>query len=175
LAQTYGIIKQHGGEIGVSSQIGQGTTFTVYLPAFSEIAPKLPEVITQRMPQGQGELILLVEDDPLVLAVYQMTLKQLGYGVITAQNGQQALAIYREQDSEIDLVLTDITLPGLSGVSLAQALRQQNPAIKLVAMTGYPMEPTAREDLLQHFATWMQKPIGIEQLAQIINRVLQQS
>jgi DNA-binding NtrC family response regulator len=104
-----------------------------------------------------------------------MTLKQLGYGVITAQNGQQALAIYREQDSEIDLVLTDITLPGLSGVSLAQALRQQNPAIKLVAMTGYPMEPTAREELLQHFATWMQKPIGIEQLAQIINRVLQQS
>jgi two-component system, cell cycle sensor histidine kinase and response regulator CckA len=175
LAQAYGLIKQHGGEIGVSSQVGQGTTFTVYLPAFSTTAPKPPEVITQRLPQGHGELILLVEDDPLVLAVYQMTLKQLGYGVVTAQNGQQALAIYREQGLDIDLVLTDITLPGMSGASLVQTLRQQNPEIKVVAMTGYPMEPKAREGLLQDFATWMQKPVGIEQLAQIINRVLQQS
>ena len=118
--------------------------------------------------------ILLVEDDPLVLAVYQMALKQLGYSVITAEDGPQALGIYREQGPEIELVLTDITLPELSGISLAQALRQQNPAIKLVAMTGYPMDSRAREGLLQDFVAWMQKPVGIEQLAQTLSRVLRQ-
>jgi DNA-binding NtrC family response regulator len=99
-------------------------------------------------------------------------LERLNYRVLTAIHGRQALEIYGRRQDEIALVLTDVTMPELGGIALAQALCEQNPAVKVVAMTGYPLGPEARARLAQNTTTWVQKPLSLRQLAQTINQAL---
>ncbi len=175
LAQVYGIIKQHYGEISVNSRVGQGTTFTLYLPALilpKELLQKSKQV---KSPLGHRETILVVEDELVVLRVAQAMLKYLGYRVLTATNGHEALEIYGQQLENIALVLTDMVMPGMGGIELAQALQSRTPAIKIVAITGYPLEMEAKELLATGIVDWLQKPLKLEQLAQTVNRSLQRS
>jgi len=175
LAQVYGIVKQHQGEIEVNSQEGKGTTFTIYLPAAaptSSVEPS-PPITLEEVPRGQGELILLVEDDAGVRWVATSMLEMLGYRVLAANNGQQALKQYREHQHEIALVLTDLRMPEMGGVALSQALQKETPAPTVVAMTGYPLEDETSEILSQNFTSWVQKPLNMASLGQIINQGLQ--
>ncbi|MFQ5612067.1 MAG: GAF domain-containing protein [Anaerolineae bacterium] len=172
LAQVYGIVKQHGGCIDVTSREGQGSTFTLYLPA----APA-PQKAKSKTPQtelrrGNGELLLVVEDETEVLEVIQAMLTQLGYQVVTASNGQEALTVYNRQGDNIALVLTDITMPEMGGLVLAQMLQNQDPTLKVVAMTGYPREAKDFGLLAQGVVDWLPKPVNIEQLAQTMSRLL---
>lgn len=173
LAQVYGIVKQHGGEIDVESWVGKGTTFLIYLPTLSTLQKKQAESVPITPPRGQDELILLVEDDPTVLKVAKTMLEHLGYQVQTAVNGRQALEVYDQHRGEIALVLTDVTMPEMGGIELSQALRERDSGVKIVALTGYPLETEAKETLEQGIVGWLQKPLDLNKLAQIIRQSLQ--
>jgi CheY-like chemotaxis protein len=172
LAQVYGLVKQHNGFIDVMSEVGKGTTFTIYLPLMSEekIVPVKAE--DEEIFYGQGEVILLVEDEPMVLETSKAMLESLGYQVLAARNGQEALKIYHKHRQEISLVLTDAVMPEMDGLVLLEALTIYNPDIRAVLMTGYPLGEETRELLTQKAVDWVQKPINFVRLSQVINRTL---
>jgi GAF domain-containing protein len=174
LAQVYGIITQHEGYINVESTMGQGATFTIYMPYIP--APKVesrPPAPLQT-PRGQGQVILIVEDNSAVLEISKAMLEHLGYRVLPAANGAGALQIYYQHKKEIGLVLTDITMPDISGIELSQVLHQENPHLKIVALTGYPLDNDQNTKNWQThgIVDWLQKPITLEQLAQTVSRHL---
>ncbi len=176
LAQVYGIIKQHEGHIDVESQLNQGTTFTLYLPALPASKNSLPQKATQaKIPLGHGEVILLVEDNATVLSVTQSMLSQLGYKVLAATNGRHALDMYERYKDEINLILTDITMPEMGGVDLCKALRAKDKSVKVVAMTGYPLKMAAEDLLAQGIVGWLAKPLSIEKVAQGMSQALSAS
>jgi signal transduction histidine kinase/ActR/RegA family two-component response regulator len=173
LAQVYGIVKQHQGAIDVSSQAGEGTTFTIFMPAVIEPKAEPVENLEQQMPRGHGETILLVEDEPDVLEVNQIILAELGYRTISSGNGRQALELYGQHGAEIDLVLTDMVMPEMDGLALFEALKIKNPEVSMIIMTGYPLQADARKALSQGRVRWLQKPVTIPQLAQAVSQALE--
>jgi signal transduction histidine kinase len=174
LAQVYGIVKQHDGYIRAESQEGVGTTIVIYLPALTVHRRPQREEVLEDLPEAYGETILLVEDEPVVLEVCQVMLEHLGYRVLTATNGQRALAVYTAHQHEIALVLMDMIMPVMGGVQLFHALRELQPAVKAVVMTGYPLEEKGRQLLAEGILAWIQKPLNPAQLAQTLRRVLQE-
>ncbi len=170
LAQVFGIVRYHEGYIDVKTEVGQGTTFHIYLPA-SEAQEKVREYETSLVPQGQGELILLVEDNERLREAGQDLLELLGYRTLTAKNGEEALDVY-ETNSEIALVITDIVMPKVGGKELAQRLRSANPHMKALAITGYVEEEVAEELKTAGFQDVIHKPFAPDTLARIIRRVL---
>lgn len=124
------------------------------------------------MSQKPGETILLVEDEPLVLKITEAMLKRLGYQVLVANNGYEALDIYAGHQENIDLVLTDLTMPDLGGVALAHALWERNPAVKVVALTGYPLGYETGGLSTPGIVEWAQKPLSLEGLDKILNQWL---
>jgi PAS domain S-box-containing protein len=173
LAQVYGIVKQHEGFINAESKVGEGTTFTIYLPSLptkEEDATSEPE--DNGIPRGNGETILLVEDDLLVQQVAQAMLEHLGYRVVMASNGREALEVYDEHSSRIAMVLTDVTMPEMGGLALSEALHKKDQTIKIVALTGYPLEDEAGVLLAQGIMDWLHKPLDLQKLAQTVSRSL---
>ena len=138
LAQIYGIVKQHDGYIDVESEVGKGTSFTIYLPQAIEEVTHVEEQETT-LSRGLGETILVVEDDPQVGTVVKEMLEQLNYRVVTASNGREALEVYDTQRDQIGLVLTDVVMPDMGGLDLFEALKKKDPKILVVVMTGYPL------------------------------------
>ncbi len=172
LAQVYGIVKQYNGHIYVNSQPEQGSTFTLYLPLPKQHPLALHSEEENNAPLGQGQTILLVEDEKSVLEAARAMLQALNYRVISAANGQEALQIYQKQQQEISLVLSDIMMPDMDGVALLQALRAQNPHIKMVMMTGYPLYQESQEILNQDAVPWINKPMTFKKLAQVIAQTI---
>ena len=173
LAQVYGIIRQHDGFIGVKSEVGAGSTFTLYLPALPANSQTLSGTSTMSdLPLGQGEVILLVEDNPQVITVVSVMLQRLGYQVLTATNGSEALQTFNHHRQEIALVLTDMTMPKMGGTELATALRELDPELKIIVLTGYPLDSQAPDNLKGRFSDWLEKPVNISQLAQVIYKHL---
>lgn len=173
LAQVYGIIKQHEGEIGVESRPGEGTTFTIYLPALEKSL--IPSVVDSDAPipnAASGETILLVEDNRKVAAAMQETIETLGYRVLLADNGRVALAIYGEQEEKINLVLSDLVMPYMGGVELYHALQARQPGLKMILTTGSPLDDEDKQLLEQGTAAWLQKPFSIQQLGATIRKLL---
>jgi CheY-like chemotaxis protein len=174
LAQVEGIVKQHEGYIKVKSKAGYGATFSLYFPPLPTPQPaELPEISAdEKKVSGPDKVILLVEDNKFVLEVVEAMLKSLGYQVLTATNGRSAVEIYDQYQDNIALVLTDLTMPEMSGFALAETLRAKNSAVKILAMTGYPLKMGAEELLAQGIAGWLQKPLSLEQLAQKLEQIL---
>ncbi len=172
LAQVDGIIKQHDGFIDVESKVGKGTTFTLYLPLFQAKKSAPSEINPRTKFSGQGQTLLLVEDDPAVLEVTQAMLKGLGYQVLTAGNGLIALEVYERHRDEIALVVTDLTMPNMGGLVLAEALRAKNREIKILAMTGYPLKIGTGALRASGIAGWLQKPLSLELLAKKLDQIL---
>jgi signal transduction histidine kinase/CheY-like chemotaxis protein/DICT domain-containing protein len=174
LAQVEGIVKQHEGCIQVESQVGQGTTFTLYFPALS--SPQAAVVPTRPPDKGkqrrQGKLILLAEDNVSVLKVMEAMLKDLGHQVLTATNGRRAFEIYEQHQDNISLVITDLTMPQMGGLALAEALHGKNQAVKILGITGYPLKVKAEDLLAQGIVGWLQKPLTLEQLTHQLERLL---
>jgi two-component system cell cycle sensor histidine kinase/response regulator CckA len=188
LAQVHGIVKQHEGEIGVESpsttlrtgQAGQGTTFTIYLPAL----PVHPaEAVTLELPalaQGQGETILVVEDNQATRQALVDSLELLNYRTLEAADGQEALAILAqppppaggEREGGVALVLSDIVMPGMGGAALLRSMRQRGLAAPVVLTTGHPLEKELEHLRAQGMSDWLPKPPSLEQLAQVLARVL---
>ncbi len=177
LSQVYGIVKQHNGNIEVTSHIGQGTTVVLYLP----VSP-LPRETLQadigvaEIPRGHGELLLLVEGEPETRNVTQAILEHLGYQVLTANSREEAIETYTAHLDEITLVIVNAATPGVEGLTTTtiQILQEKNPTVKLIALTNYHPEVMSRAQPGYERVNWLQKPWNLEDLAQAVNLVLQE-
>jgi len=173
LAQVYGIVKQHDGHILVESQLGEGTTFKVYLPQVMQSVPE-PTASEEKAVAGQQAAgrILLVEDDAALRETIEDILTALGFKVVVAPNGRIAMTLYSQPQEQFDLVLSDLIMPELDGMSLYEQLRQQDSDVKMIVMTGYPLEDEGKELLEQGIVTWIQKPFLAEDISKKIELAL---
>jgi len=170
LAMVYGIIKGHGGFIFVESKPVQGTAFTLYLPASGE---KVPEEKPPELDMLRGsETILLVDDEPTILAVSKTMLEFLGYTVHEASSGQEAIAIYRERKNDIDLVILDMIMPELSGGETFDCIRELYPDAKVMLSSGYSLDGQAQSIMDRGCSGFIQKPFNIEGLSGKVRKVL---
>ena len=168
LATTFGIVKQHGGAISIVSEVGEGATFTVYLPASRESALRAPPA-PEAMPRGGTESILVVEDEEPVRKLVQQVLKLHGYRVEVVGTGADALLRGRD----FDLVLTDMIMPGgISGRDLATRLRTTKPELRFVYMSGYTRELADHADELREGTNFLRKPFGPTQLLSCVRTCL---
>lgn len=172
LAQVYGIVKQHDGFMDVQSRLGEGTTFIIYLP----LLPVSPEETTasieiKALPRGT-ETILIVEDNPVMRSSVVESLMGLGYQVLAAENGREALVMLTELKDSVSLVLSDLIMPEMGGLELYQKVKKLAINPKMLIMTGYPLQQN-KEELQQAGIThWIQKPFTIAALAKKVNEVL---
>ncbi len=173
LAQVHGIVGQHEGRIEVQTQMGAGTTFTVYLPALPApavawSAPELGEI-----PQGQGEMVLVVEDDVLLRAALRETLELWNYQVQEAAHGAEALALLAESGTRIDVVVSDVVMPTMGGVALVHALREQGWDLPVILLSGHPQEKEFAELRARGVRAWLSKPPALDQLARAVAGAVQ--
>jgi CheY-like chemotaxis protein len=174
LAQVYGIVKQHNGHIRVETELGEGTVFHIYLPAHEEEVAEPEEKQTEKPlapTPGREETILLVEDAERLRKAMQEILESLGYRVLTAANGQDALEIFRSTEG-LNLVIADLVMPTMGGKQLIQALKKASPGLKALAITGYMMETNLQELKQVGFLDVVPKPFDAERLAKTIRRIL---
>ena len=171
LASVYGIIKGHRGAINVQSERGQGATFNIYLPAsFKEVVGEpQPEKITKR---GR-ETILLADDEASITEVIGAMIKGLGYQLLTAKSGEDALDVYLANPARIDLIIMDMIMPGLGGGAAIDAIRKENPAARIILASGYSLNGEAQEILSRGGnISFMQKPFELTDLSQKIRDAL---
>jgi PAS domain S-box-containing protein len=168
LSQVYGIVKQHEGYVDVKSEVGKGTTFTIYLPPSKEEEEAALEE-KGALPSGKGETILVVEDDESVLKLVEKLLGRLGYRVLTASNGKEGLKVFEERKEEIQVVLMDMVMPELGGAELVGALRAREPKVKIIVMSGYPL---GEDSLPEGVADWLMKPIDTMRLAAAVAKAI---
>ena len=172
LATVYGIVKQSGGFIWVYSEPGQGTTFKIYLGRAAD--DQRPETVSTAVAEVRGgdEVILLVEDEAAVRRVALHALQRYGYTVLEAALPSEALTICREHTGKIDLVVTDVVMPGMSGPDLAQQLLALRPALKVLLSSGYPGEAIAHRGELFSGLAFLPKPFTPTGLARKVREVL---
>src|SRR5919106_454560 len=174
LATVYGIIEQADGHISVESQPERGTTFELYLPALpddvtSEETPQQHEVS-----KGRGETVLVAEDEDGVRGVVTRILSRNGYTVLPASSGSTALDIFSRQTEEIDVVLTDVIMPGMSGKELADRIEQLRPGIPILYMSGYEDRTISQRGVLKGKG-YVRKPFSATELLREIDRALEGS
>jgi two-component system, cell cycle sensor histidine kinase and response regulator CckA len=172
LSTVYGIVNQSGGHIRVHSEPGQGTSFRVYLP---RVRTRAAARVERREPQlGAGsETILLVEDEPAVRALAQRVLERYGYSVIAAASGDEAIALAQGYNGAIDLLVTDMVMPGMSGREAAQRIQTVRPTTPVLYTSGYTPEATAQHnDVITAGAPFLQKPFTPATLAAKVRSVL---
>jgi CheY-like chemotaxis protein len=172
LATVYGIVSQNGGTVDVTSSPGMGTTFDVYLPRMNEpaAAPK-PASIPNTSP-GHGETILMVEDEPGLLRSCTATLEKMGYTVIPAETGQEALELFRRHTGTIDLLITDVIMPKMSGKELAERLAELRHGIKVIFVSGYTADVISKKGVLESGVRFLQKPFSAQTLAAAVKAAL---
>ena len=172
LASAYGIIKNHGGFINVYSEKGEGTTFTIYLPASEkktmEETSRLDQVETQ---YGQGTL-LLVDDEEMIIEVGQEILKKLGYHVMIARGGREALDLYKKHREEIDVVILDMIMPDMGGGKTFDRLKAIDGDVKVILSSGYSIDGQAQEILDRGCIGFIQKPFSMTDLSNRVRKVL---
>src|SRR5437870_1827941 len=172
MAMVYGLVKQHKGFVHLYSEIGQGTTAKVYLPAVYHRAPPLEAVDDEILPGGT-ETILLVEDDPTMRSVAQELLEKVGYRVLAAVDGAQGLTMYRAHRAELRLVLTDVIMPKLSGFQLYEAIRRDSPALKVLFTSGFPAPNYRKTVGLDAAVAFVTKPWTASELLGRVRTLLQ--
>jgi len=172
LAQVYGIVMQHEGFIDVQSEVDQGTTFRVYLPRLvSDDADEEATEDRKEIPRGT-ETLLLVEDEDLVLNVGREILMSLGYTVLPATSGEEALGIYRARGDEIGLVVMDMVMPGMDGEQTYRALAEINPEVRVVLISGYSLPSSIEELWSSGIRDFVQKPFRYPVLARAVRNAL---
>jgi PAS domain S-box-containing protein len=171
LAMVHGVVKQSGGHIDVSTEPGQGTTFLVYLPAVCDETEPGSNERTRRSPQGGTETVLLVEDEEALGQFAEAALKGSGYQVLRAAGGRKALEL-AEAHPGIDLLVTDVVMPGMSGPQLAAALRARRPGLKVLYVSGYTPDTVLRHGISVGEAAFLQKPFGVAGLGSKVREVL---
>jgi len=172
LAQVFNIMASHDGVIDVQTQVGQGTTFVLYLPALAGIEVSTATVAAHDLPLGHGEVVLVVEDSHVTREALVSTLETLNYQPLAAENGVQALEVFDRQREAIRLILSDWVMPDMGGKALLAALRQRQLAVPVIVLSGHPLESEIETLSHVNVALWLQKPVALEDLAETLYRVL---
>jgi two-component system, cell cycle sensor histidine kinase and response regulator CckA len=170
LSTVYGIVKQTGGYVMVQSEPGRGTTFQIYLPRVQGVAEKqTPPVALTAL--GGTETVLLVEDEESVRQLVRETLAAKGYHVMEAENGESGIAVAAQHDGKIDLVITDVVMPGMGGRELVKQLAQSRPQTRVLYLSGYT-EDAISEGSIESGAAFLQKPFTLQALSRKVREVL---
>jgi CheY-like chemotaxis protein len=172
LSTVMGIIRSHTGFVQVSSEIGRGSIFSVYLPAVPS-NQAVPEPVPRPvLPAGNGELILVVDDERAIRDVVRETLEMNGYRVLTASNGTEALTLFLKNRSDIKLVLTDLMMPIMDGLSTIGALQSLEPKLRVIASTGLGVNGTLPDIAAKHTAAFLPKPFTPDALLKMLRETL---
>lgn len=171
LSTVYGIVKQTGGYVMVQSEIGRGTTFHIYLPLVEEAAEK-HAVTAPDTALGGSETILLVEDEESVRQLVRDTLTAKGYRVFDADNGEAGLTAAAAHDGKIDLVITDVVMPGMGGRELVKQLTETRPTIKVLYLSGYTEDAIVSDGSIEKGTAFLQKPFTLQNLSRKVREVL---
>ena len=172
LSMVYGIVKQTGGYVHVDSALGRGTTFTIHLPVAGQAVAETKPARRRRARFRGTETVLVAEDEDGVRAPVRRILAAHGYRVLEAEDGPSALRVARDHAGRIDLLLTDVVMPGMNGGELARRLRRLRSGIRVVFMSGYSTEAVATHGILAPGASFLQKPFSVEELVGRLRDVL---
>jgi PAS domain S-box-containing protein len=175
LATVQGIVKGHGGFITVYSELDHGTAFRIYLPAQPNPSLHGQQHDQQPTTPGQGELILVVDDEPAVRTAIQHTLESYGYRAVLAEDGAEALSIYAQQGHQIAAVLTDMMMPVMDGLATIHALIRLNPHVRIIAASGLMMNDTILQARTAGACDFLSKPFTAEALLHALNTALSKS
>jgi CheY-like chemotaxis protein len=167
---VYGIIKNHGGHINVYSEKDRGTTFTIYLPA-SEKEVHEEQEPTVSILKGTGT-ILLIDDEEMIIDTGEELLKELGYRVLVAKSGLEAIEVYNNNHKTIDLVIMDMIMPGMGGGEAYDRLKKINPEVKVLLSSGYSINGQATRILNRGCDGFIQKPFNMKQLSEKIHSII---
>jgi signal transduction histidine kinase/CheY-like chemotaxis protein len=170
LASVYGIVKGHGGYIEVESEKGHGTTFSIYLPATGGKAERTVDTRDQIL-ENSGT-VLLVDDEEMVLNVGRKVLERLGYSVLVAECGKEALEVYQTNKDRIDLIILDMIMPDIGGGEVYDRIKEVDPNVKVLLSSGYSVEGQANEILKRGCNAFIQKPYTMQQLSQSIGGII---
>jgi two-component system, cell cycle sensor histidine kinase and response regulator CckA len=166
LATVLGIVKSHKGFINVSTEVGKGTCFKVYFPATT--AKAIETVVNTTSQLGQGEIILVVDDEVAVQEVTQVTLEQHHYQVMTASNGIEAISLYREHQHEISVILLDMMMPSLDSITTIRRLRKINNRVQIIAMSGLATHEATTETMREGVQAFLAKPFTALELLSLL-------
>jgi CheY-like chemotaxis protein len=172
LSTSLAIVKSHGGFIRVYSETAKGTTFKAYFPAQTEPSTQSAEQIAAELPRGNGELILVVDDEASVRQITRQTLEAFGYSVILASDGAEAVAIVARQDREIAVVLTDMMMPVMDGPATIQVLLRLNPKLPIIAASGLSADGRATQAASLGVKHFLAKPYAADALLQVLRQIL---
>ena len=171
LASVYGIIKSHGGYINVYSEKERGTVFTIYLPASEKKVARDKEASPAPIVRGSGT-ILLIDDEKMILDVGIELLEELGYRVISAMSGKEAIDVFQNSQDQIKLIIMDMIMPGMGGGETFDRLKEIDPDIKVLLSSGYSINGQATKILRRGCDGFIQKPFNMNQLAQKVQEIL---
>jgi two-component system cell cycle sensor histidine kinase/response regulator CckA len=172
LSTALTIVKSHGGFINVYSEVHKGSQFALYLPALDAPGTAEAGVLQADLPLGNGELILVVDDEESIREITRGTLETFGYRVLTASDGTEALALYADRKDEIAVVLTDMVMPFMDGPSTIRALQRMNPKVRIIAASGLATGQRAAEASLEGVSIFLNKPYTAEKLLKALAQVL---
>jgi CheY-like chemotaxis protein len=173
LATVYGIVKQSDGFIWVYSELGRGTSFKILLPRVEDLAESIVQSPRCERSWRGSETILLVEDEESVRKLILNLLTEQGYTVLEASNGIEALNIAQQASDKIHLLLTDVVMPGISGVQVANKVASLNPAIRTIYMSGYTELAAGHHEILRQQHLLLQKPFTQHSLVQKVREALE--
>jgi len=171
LATVYGVVKQSGGYISVESETGKGTTFRIYLPRVSRAAEKINQIVPSRKNIAENRTVLLVEDEAALRKLTRKTLLDAGFTVLEAKDALEAIEIARQTATHIDLLLTDVIMPGMSGRALAEALSPQRPEMRVIYMSGYSDGVIAKHGIVNAELAILRKPFSKDELMRSVEDV----
>ncbi|MDA3873165.1 MAG: PAS domain-containing protein [Kiritimatiellae bacterium] len=172
LATVYGIVKQNKGFMYVYSEVGQGTVFKIHLPQTAPVPEGIVENTASSLPNAHGVTILLVEDESSLRSVYNLFLRSLGYTVLTAETPAEALKLFSQQPEDIQLLLTDVVMPGMNGMQLSKEIHAVNPAVKVLFMSGYSADIIADHGVLDQDVAFIPKPFSCSEMAQKLQETM---
>ncbi|HET9532979.1 MAG TPA: PAS domain S-box protein, partial [Blastocatellia bacterium] len=172
LSTALGIVKSHGGFINVYSEVGKGTSFGIFIPAIESPQARQIREAPDSLPLGQGELVLVVDDEAAILEIAKGTLEAYGYRAITANDGTEAVALYAEHKDDIKVVLTDLGMPHMDGLMTIRILKKMNPNIKIIATSGLRSEGRASDVAGLGVKIFLSKPYTADKLLVTLARIL---
>jgi CheY-like chemotaxis protein len=169
---VFGVMKQNNGFINIYSEPGEGTTITLYFPRHAGAPMEEDSRKPEKLPEGRGETVLVVEDDAMVLSMAKKMLENLGYRVMSAATPAEALRHGGTRSGDIDLVMMDVIMPEMNGRELSEKLREHCPGIRVLFMSGYTANVIAHHGILDEGVLFIQKPFSRKDLAVKVREAL---
>ncbi|MBI5062039.1 MAG: response regulator [Desulfatitalea sp.] len=175
LAMAYGIIKNHGGHISCQSAPGAGTTFQIHLPAIVAVAPQEADIQEEPIQKGEGETVLVVDDESFLRDLAKDMLSANGYNILAAASGEEALQLYRQEGATIAIILLDLIMPGMGGKNCLAEILKINPAAKVLISSGFTLDEPGKDAILIKAKGFIQKPYNFRNMLGRMREVIVQS